>query len=310
MEDFELADDEKEAFLNHYAGKIFYKKKPVEEPSLIVVLGQSGSGKSRLCQSMDNFVHVSPDDIQQDYYEQIGVDLRGDLALRVTEKEDEFFGIVVSNLVTYALENRYNIVFESADIESIASLEVAQEAGYKTGIKAVIGDRYTNFLNTMERKLDADENYTKYKEGEEPYIGLSFIQVPEEDAFVSADETLALLNRIDKKGKKVEVYISGEDTPAFITGNGKWSFKSFMTGDKDGSFKSFMDKREPEKFEKHYERIKGLKERAVEQGNEDIFFMLKNLEKELGNIDKQGKSKTFEKEAMANAIKIIKMNKR
>ncbi len=263
----ELAEDECQIFIENMTEKAFTGKTPVEKPVYTALIGAPGTGKSHLARKIKNSVVISSDNIIAEYMKTVGIDPRD---CEVDEEISRFATMVNNHIVKKAVRERYNITYgTSALLNSLNMGTRLKKYGYKAEFKIMLVDEYQAAMNVVERKLDFDDEYTKYT-----YNRIDGAKYPKGNPLevmplVSENVSAAVCEFIPKAvedGLNVEIYEFGKDKPSFKTGD---------------DFDKFMENIELIPMEQHIERCKKLRNRADMMGKEDYFLQLKMLEKNM-----------------------------
>lgn len=259
----ELAADEQKAFIETYKEKVLTGKTRVEKPKFTCLLGAKGSGKTTLGRKLENTVLVSTDDIIADYFKTMGYDPR---EYQYDNEERKFFSKVANDVFMGAIHKGYHVAFDTGLTDNTEKMIAIMESkGYQTEIKAILSDDILVQLNVAERKLNFDNNFALYKEGQAPYPdGQNPTQVDLNLASKSAMDVVDFLQDLYKSGGDFEVYEYAKEEPAYDTRQSKQSFEDYLYG--------YCNRLPNETSYK--ERISRLQKEADKQGNEGIAMSL------------------------------------
>lgn len=206
MEKYILSEEEHKAILEDIKKASYEGKTKVENPKFIIVLAQTGAGKSNLTSSIysndDNLVIIDSDkykayrhdnkDILRDHFAEYAYLTAPDAYLHRDE------------MLTDAMNSKYNILMECAPSEKdglFVDIDRIQQAGYTVEIHVLGVSSLNSSISTHERyedSLERNSNVAKLTSLDR-----------HDDSFTSLNE--AVKENQNKKNVKICVYKRGEN---------------------------------------------------------------------------------------------------
>ncbi len=250
----ELTEDEQQIFIEKIKQKVLAGKTPAKgQPTLTIIIGTPGSGKSYLAQTIENSVYCSPDDIIAEYIKTTGTDPRGDF---LNDDIEKFTARVYDEVVQAIIDGKYNFTCDSfKDVDGQKVVNFMAQYGYKKDIKVILADEYQAALNAVERKLDYDDKYTEYcknKQSGTQYPRGNPLEVAPDVSTKTSDHIAKFICKAVEEGKQIEIYEFGKIKPSFRTGD---------------DFDKFLENLPLTPITKHIKRCQQLYNRAHQSGN-------------------------------------------
>lgn len=157
MQEYLLSDEEYLITFYYVMAISFFNKKPVDIPNLTIVAAQTGSGKSNLTAKIlrenENYVFVDSDKYKHYRYDAIDISNKYPLLYPFLTGPDAYDQ--AENIYDYALENKYNIIKETAPSLNKGLLGVdikrLQEKGYKIFLNVLSVSGLNSLLSMHER---------------------------------------------------------------------------------------------------------------------------------------------------------------
>ena len=157
MEKYLLSDEEYLITFYYVMAISFYKKKPVDFPQLTIVAAQTGSGKSnltaRILREDENYVFVDSDIYKHYRFDAADISNKYPLIYPFLTGPDGYDH--AENIYSYALENKYNIIKETAPSYNKGLIGVdlskIRRKGYKVSLNILAVSGLNSSLSMHER---------------------------------------------------------------------------------------------------------------------------------------------------------------
>lgn len=220
----ELAVDEQQDFIEDLKAKAFAGKTPANNPSITLLIGAPGSGKSSLAQKLDNAVSISTDAIIAQYAKNLGIDIREDF---YDQDIGRFAAKASGELLDEAVRNKYNIVLDNSSPQTAYLIHKNPPRGYEIFTKVLLVDEYQAALNAIERKINTNEEYTKSRRLQGYFQSDNVLDVNADFSLKASEEVVDFIQNAVERKFPIEVYEFGKDQPSFKTGD---DFDKFVNG--------------------------------------------------------------------------------
>ena len=156
-EKYLLSDEEYLRTFYYVMAISFYKKKPVDFPQLTIVAAQTGSGKSnltaRILREDENYVFVDSDEYKHYRFDAADISNKYPLIYPFLTGPDGYDH--AENIYSYALENKYNIIKETAPSYNKGLIGVdlskIRRKGYKVSVNILALSGLNSSLSMHER---------------------------------------------------------------------------------------------------------------------------------------------------------------
>lgn len=260
----ELAQDEQLLFIEAMKKKAFRNKKTSKNPTFTALIGAQGSGKSTLASQMKDVVTISIDDTVSEYAKVLGIDIREDFF----DEDIAAFAISVNHqIIKDAIKNKYNIAYDTSNIDStFKMIDYMEKYDYQTQTKVVLADEYLAAMNVVERKLNMDDKYTEFRQGQRKFPKGNVLSVMPTTSLNVSDSVAEFVQKAIAKNIPIEIYEFGKKEPSFKTGD---------------DFDKFIDGLETISDEKLLERAENLVKQANKSGNEETIVQMISLRNKL-----------------------------
>lgn len=157
MEQYLLSDKEYLRTFYYAMAITFYHKKPVEKPQISIVAAQTGSGKSnltaKLLRNNENYIFVDSDKYKHFRYDAQEIAKKYPVLYPFLTGPDGYD--CADNIYNYAVDNKYNIIKETAPSANKGLLEINEEElvikGYKVNVHILAVGELNSILSLHER---------------------------------------------------------------------------------------------------------------------------------------------------------------
>lgn len=218
---FELTEDEFKDMFEKCKYATFYKCEPCKNPKAIFVGGQTGSGKGGIdVYSEQEFLKENKSAALVDIDVYRALYPRADEILKqyptiYTDITAKTTGQVVKQILQYAIDNKYNFIFEGTLKDTEAFETMKSMPRYFTKIVRVMAvPKFESLLTAFERNdeqvnMSGYGRFTNVATHNKTYIGvLNTIKTIEEQA---KDITIEVFTRGKDMTSPIKVFTSGED---------------------------------------------------------------------------------------------------
>lgn len=153
MKEHLLSDEEYLKTFYYVMAITFYNKKPVEKPKLYIVAAQTGSGKSNLTAKIlrenENMIFVDSDKYKHFRFDAQKIAKNYQVLYPYLTGPDSYDH--ADNVYQYAIENKYNIIKESAPSLKIGLLKWNLKKDYKVSVHILAVSKLNSLLSVHER---------------------------------------------------------------------------------------------------------------------------------------------------------------
>lgn len=157
MREYLLSDEEYLMTFYYVMAISFYNKKPVNNPKLTIVAAQTGSGKSNLTAKIlredENYIFVDSDKYKHYRFDAIDISKNYPLLYPFLTGPDGYDH--AENVYMYALDNKYNIIKETAPSQNkgLLGVDIAKikEYGYTISLNILAVSGLNSSLSMHER---------------------------------------------------------------------------------------------------------------------------------------------------------------
>ena len=157
MENYLLSDEEYLITFYYVMAISFFNKKPVNSPKLTIIAAQTGSGKSnltaRILRENKNYVFVDSDKYKHYRFDAVDISNNYPLLYPFLTGPDAYDH--AENIYRYALNNKYNIIKETAPSANKGLLEIniddLKEKDYEISLNVLAVSSLNSLLSMHER---------------------------------------------------------------------------------------------------------------------------------------------------------------